>query len=390
MPVYEVPPLNQTKTISQRRLLRIPPAAGHFDSVTYDGDRLRVHGWLFRRPYRIDRALVYVDGSPRLVARPEHRPDVLAACSWAPEARPFGFSFELPADPSLRTLPSAGRPLAQRFDVIGLEGRSPVARMSMLCPQPGDDRLALPPPELAVRVSGVTGETFMIQGLKMFTDLLDAMELFAVSPPGPLLDWGCGCGRVLRWFLVRGHATASAPRPATLPLGCDIDHDAIAWCRAHLSAPFALVPFDPPTDMPSGAYGLVMACSVLTHLDRARQRAWLGEVHRWLAPGGYFLASTNAEFAFRTKHPHIAPTGWLASLEQRIPRFFRARLLRSILDHSPDPNMRWIVPEDTYRMVYQPASYTRSLCGEFFDVLGYLECGLDGFQDLIVCRKRGV
>ncbi len=363
----------------------VPHGAGHFDELAVDGTAWHGLGWIFRRPYRITHAELFADGRWVGACEAMERPDVEEACRWAPEARPFGFRFRYKCDTQA----------TQRFDVVGFAGKRPVARVSCFCPPPSaSDAIPVPPPELAVRVSGSTGEKFRLQGLTMYTDLLDALQRFAVPLRGRLLDWGCGCGRVLRWFLLREEFKilngAYAFGSNATPLGCDVDPEAIDWCRQNYGARFELVPFDPPTPLPSAAYDLVIACSVLTHLDRERQMAWLQEVHRWLAPGGHFVASTNAEFAFRSKHPHVMPQGWQAWLEEKVPTLWRAKMVRGIYDEMRDPNMRWVVDEETYRMVFQSRRYTEELCSRFFDVLGYIECGLDGFQDLIVCRKRGV
>jgi SAM-dependent methyltransferase len=368
-----------------KHILAIPPAAGHFDELRRRGRNLFGKGWLFLRPYVIDRAVLFIDGEEVLTCQKDDRPDVRHACTWARESQPFSFSFAVDAE-SVEEF--------SRFDVLGFARGRPVARMSTFYfPKLGKDIFPVPPPELALRVSGVKGDLFLLQGLKMFTDLADAMTLSGIEKRDFLLDWGCGCGRVLRWFLLSEAAGYVQIEKASTdvsvpPLGCDIDAEAIQWCRDNLLGRFEVVPFDPPTPLPSEVYDIVIACSVLTHLDRDRQHAWLAEVHRWLARGGWFIASTNAEFAFRSKHPDLAHVGWRKWLEKYCAWLCRPPLLRTILDGMPDPNMRWVIPEDTYRMVFQPRSFTEKLCAEYFDVVRYIECGLDGFQDLIICRKR--
>jgi len=365
---------------------RVPPGAGHFDVLSYSQEGIEGLGWVFRRPYCISRAVIFVDGVQRAECERMERPDVETVCAWAHDARPFGFRFKLSPHSGMAWPPN-------RLDVVVYANGRPVARVSTFCLPAESESLPLPPPALAERVSGVVGEHFRLQGLKMFTDLMDILDRFAIPRQGRLLDWGCGCGRVLRWFLLRHDfhlLNFEGANESPLALGCDVDPEALEWCRINLRAPFELVPFDPPTALPSGAYDLVIASSVLTHLDRRRQEQWLQEVHRWLAPGGHFIASTNAEFAFRSKHPEISLQGWRKWVDEKLGRFIRPKLVRGILDDMPDPSIRWFVPADTYRMVFQSRRFTERLCARYFDVIGYVECGLDGFQDVIVCRKPNV
>jgi SAM-dependent methyltransferase len=107
-----------------------------------------------------------------------------------------------------------------------------------------------------------------------------------------VLDFGCGCGRVLRHF---------ADLPAGRLHGCDYDAAAIAWMERH--APFARVALNglrPPLPYASGAFDLVYALSVFTHLPVDLQRAWMAELRRVLRPGGVLVLTTMGErFAAR-------------------------------------------------------------------------------------------
>jgi SAM-dependent methyltransferase len=108
-----------------------------------------------------------------------------------------------------------------------------------------------------------------------------------VGAPRTVLEWGCGPGRVLSHMPgVLGGADCT---------GIDINTRAIVWAQRHL-APLRLVriPPEPPTDLPSGAFDLVYAISVLTHLSPDRARRWLAELRRLLTPGGLAILTTYA------------------------------------------------------------------------------------------------
>ena len=105
-----------------------------------------------------------------------------------------------------------------------------------------------------------------------------------------VLDFGCGCGRLLLWL-------ESVGRPCELH-GTDVDPDAIAWCEHDI--PYAHVTVnseDPPLPYPGGAFDLVYNHSVFTHIDERRQDLWLTELKRVTRPGAVIVLSTHGEWA---------------------------------------------------------------------------------------------
>jgi SAM-dependent methyltransferase len=213
----------------------------------------------------------------------------------------------------------------------------------------------------------------------MFTDLVDQMARWGIPARGRILDWGCGCGRVSHYLLTR--------LPEAQVVGCDIDEQAIAWCRAHLGAGFVRVDPMPPTPFAAGSVDLVIACSVVTHLGAAVQEAWWGEMRRLLAPGGYFLASTHGEYAFQLAQRGGAG-GKPRSLWQRLGGSGPAvRRLSGLVDAAHDPALDGIAPPGYYRGVFQSRAHTLEVCARWFEVVDYVERGLNGHQDLVVLRR---
>ena len=153
----------------------------------------------------------------------------------------------------------------------------------------------------------MSGDAFRLSGLKAYTDLWDALRQHAPDPAGlRILDWGCGCGRITRYLAAAG----------VLELrGCDIDAEAIAWCRRNLEGTFSVNAPEPPLPYADGELDVVVASSVFTHLARGHQEMWLRELQRILAPGGLLLASVSGETAFlqETGASAMARTLWLAS-----------------------------------------------------------------------------
>ena len=115
-----------------------------------------------------------------------------------------------------------------------------------------------------------------------------AEDLVELMPPGwtlegrRVLDFGCGAGRVLRHFAESGD---------TVFAGCDVDAASIDWLRGNMPWVDAFVVGEaPPAPRPDGAYDVIWAASVFTHLTD-HWAAWLLDLHRLLSDGGLLIAS---------------------------------------------------------------------------------------------------
>lgn len=335
-------------------LLSLPRSAGSLDILTLVDNRLSVHGWMFQPGYSFDYIEAYLDGRPVGQVEPAIRPDVVKAYTWLKDARPSGFSLEMPTEGATPT----------RLDLVGYVDKMPIAWLSCLLPCEADMQLPLPPTHLAQRVSGFHGPAFRAQGLRMFTDLVDQMTRLGIPATRRIMDWGCGCGRVTHYLLTR--------LTEAKILGCDIDEQAIAWCRKNFGADFIRVETAPPTPFSASDVDVIIACSVLTHLSEAEQDKWLDEMRRILVPGGYFLASTHGQYAFQMAHPE-QPSGSPCQLS-------------GITDSQLDSALDGIAPPGYYRAAFQSREHTVKACSKYFEVVDYVERGLCGHQDLIILR----
>ena len=164
---------------------------------------------------------------------------------------------------------------------------------------PASDGLPFPPPEMVRLAAGIsTGHRFyqrFIQGgaqvADRFRDLL-ARNGLDIERCGSLLDFGCGCGRVMR----RWQGLTD-----TRLHGSDYNPRMIEWCRGNLPfAEFSVNALEPGLDHPDGAFELVYSYSVFTHLPEDLQRPWLDELVRVTAPGGHLLLTFHGEHAAQT------------------------------------------------------------------------------------------
>jgi SAM-dependent methyltransferase len=152
------------------------------------------------------------------------------------------------------------------------------------------DAPPVPPPRLIYDVINVYEiEAFIASG-KHTADKIEHALATAGRPLGSftrVLDFGCGCGRVLRHFCHREHA---------LWHGSDYNAELIAWCEANLPAARCVTNrLAPPLDFAPGSFDLVYANSVFTHLDEELQCRWLEEMLRVLDVRGALLLTTHGD-----------------------------------------------------------------------------------------------
>jgi SAM-dependent methyltransferase len=216
----------------------------------------------------------------------------------------------------------------------------------------------LPPRRLMVRVAGTADPDWFLRSGRAAYDAIASQV-----PMGELqsvLDFGCGCGRVTRYW----HAHAASVS------GTDVSADAIAWCRRNLPfATFAQNRLEPPLPFADASFDLVYALSVLTHLTAELQVAWRDELRRVLRQGGRLLVTTHG----RAYLPRLEPA------ERQ--RFERGELV-----------VRWgDLPGTNLCSAYHPEQYLRETLAQGFAFVGLEPEGARGnpTQDLVLLRKEG-
>jgi SAM-dependent methyltransferase len=155
------------------------------------------------------------------------------------------------------------------------------------------DGLPLPPPDLVYAITGhFDVEEYYETGRKHAAGIRDLLVANGVSLDQlrSLLDFGCGCGRVVRhWQALEN----------TKVQGSDYNPKLVEWCRDALPfANFGVNRLEPPLPFSADELEFVYAISVFTHLPEELQDAWLAELERVLAPGGLLLITTKGRSWF--------------------------------------------------------------------------------------------
>jgi SAM-dependent methyltransferase len=238
------------------------------------------------------------------------------------------------------------------------------ARSSLLRRDPkAADGLPLPPARMRAQVGPLHADAqfFLNSGdhnAELIRDVLRSAGT-PIEDIESLLDWGCGCGRVLRHW--NGLTN-------TRVFGCDITPKMVAWCNENL--PFveaAVNELLPPLPYEEETFDLVYAFSVMTHLSQELQRAWVGECRRVLKPGGYFLFSTLGDY--------FVSRDRLNDAERKA---FESGQLVVLYEDSAGTSLC---------SAYHPADYVQRELAVDFDVVAFRPAADDGRHDIHVLRR---
>lgn len=239
-------------------------------------------------------------------------------------------------------------------------------------------------------VGSLTREQFVNSGVIDASRFRDCLVEAGVNleAGGRMLDFGCGCGRLLRILARLAHRFELH--------GVDVDADAIAFSRESFDfASFERIGTSPPTGFGDDSFDVIYAYSVFTHLTEPGSRAWLDELARIAKPGATVVLTTGGcrlveHFLEGVTHDPIpsaaALKARLPELEERGFLFFPYEKLEC-----PDPrNVEFFEAWDleAYGMTFVLESYVREHWLEHFELLAH-RAAPDDWQDYVVLRRRG-
>jgi SAM-dependent methyltransferase len=241
----------------------------------------------------------------------------------------------------------------------------------------------LPPDELIDRVTtGVSADNaehmrvgFLDSGKRSVRDIEALLSVVRkdFSDFESVLEFGCGCGRIMLWLQDVGERGQLH--------GTDIDADAIAWDTANMPyATFNVNDPEPPLPYADGQFDLVFNHSVLTHLDERLQDLWLAELHRITKPGGLLILTVHGEKVFEDAERDATGSGdntdpWRAEMESR-----------GILFVAEDSYVGSAFP-DFYHTTFHAPWYVFEHWSQWFTVRAYVPRGDLEHQDIILLER---
>jgi len=275
-----------------------PVIRAHLDLFEVHGNLARARGWIFRPDIAGESVDINLNGLPwvtslRLFERDEVRLHFERTLGfvWSHALRcGFDVTYELPRGCDL------SQPVVLSVALYGCASQSFGVWYTYHGQVTSDDVAKYDPPaHLQERVGGA--RDFQSVGTQIASLIMTCVSKYKpVTAAHGILDWGCGCGRVIREMM-------KFVPPATLT-GCDIDTEAIAWDKIHIPGPtFDRIDPYPPTAYSAGAFDLIYGISVMTHSDERTQLSWLRELSRIASLGGIVALTVIGENLRKTNMP---------------------------------------------------------------------------------------
>ena len=244
----------------------------------------------------------------------------------------------------------------------------------------------LPSDYFQLAVASLTGDETLKGAFavyKLFRTLIEKHHK-SLSDCDALLDFGCGWGRITRFFLkdIDGQKLWGVDQWKELVAQAQ---QLIQRCR------FFHIEQDPPTEFSNDLFDVVFSYSVFSHIDEDQHKRWLVEFERILKPGGLLIATTwerdhipflETVCAQQTSswedHYNRAIAERFPGTEKALADYDAGKFFHIDLGYPTFP---------TYGETCIPKKYVYTEWAKLFEVLDYIDDRNVCQQDVIVARK---
>jgi len=145
-----------------------------------------------------------------------------------------------------------------------------------------------PPTEIQMRFNGKSGKINLLHAFTFYVYIKKMIQQHVPNSTGDLLDFGCGWGRILRFWLKEF--------PDEKIWGCDVMQISMNLCKEFFDGKtgihFLRNEVLPPLDIPDSKMRVIYAHSVFSHLSQSVADEWIKEFHRLLEVKGLLVITT--------------------------------------------------------------------------------------------------
>lgn len=247
-----------------------------------------------------------------------------------------------------------------------------------------------PTADLMHVVSGLTNRIdFASHGADFYIALSEASPR-ALTDYKKILDFGCGCGRLLRMF--KGH-------PHEI-FGCDIDRRGIEWIKSSLPNVHAEVTsVSPPLPYPDNAFDAIISISIFSHLTEESQIAFLKELWRVSAQDAYLFLTVHGQQALERALSE-KQTREMISVEEEPFQMAQDRFVNgehgfilqdghlTTTSKGSSSSSSLVAEPFEYGIAFIPEEYVRRRWSEWFTIVDYRHGAIYDFQDIIVLTPK--
>jgi SAM-dependent methyltransferase len=249
---------------------------------------------------------------------------------------------------------------------------------------------SLPDEHLQLQFTGVSGDKTLQEAFLFYQFIKSncAKNGVVIGNESKILDFGCGWGRVIRFFL--------RDTPRSNLFGIDCDEEIIKVCEdSNINCNFSVNAIYPPTEFQDDVFDVIYSFSVFSHLSEDAHIRWLAEFKRILKPGGVLVVTT------RSRDFIISSSRVRELTESELP-FYAKGTADSFLDTSKS-----LLEYDNGKFVYEavggggvrdgsfygetciPQKYVERVWSKYFSSLDFISYKKHKSfnQNAIICRK---
>jgi 2-polyprenyl-3-methyl-5-hydroxy-6-metoxy-1,4-benzoquinol methylase len=238
-----------------------------------------------------------------------------------------------------------------------------------------NDKSPIPPFESRRRVNGKTvdddpeGKIFLKDGFAHLQSIKRLYELYSKNSAfekARILDWGVGCGRLIRHV---PHSTSGNI------YGADVDSVNLSWLLTNMGFGHYIL-LKPTTKIPveDGFFDLIYGFSVMTHLSEQEQFFWLEELNRVCR--GHMILSVHGPY-FLARDKKMANNTHL----------FAEWLQKGFVDaSSSNLDIADVVGNEYYRDTAHTPKYIYENWSRYVDVIDVIPGGLT--HDAVICKHK--